>query len=374
MTGTPSRPPLDLVAEIGQAEGSWEYVREAIEAFAGVGATMVKVQLLDPYQLTSGGARRYWQTKHGSPVEDQGEAFRLAGLLSYDRGEVTESVRCAARYGIELAATVFDTDALRVALDGGIRTVKVASGDITHRALIEAVAAALARFGGRLVFSTGAANQTEVHNAVKTARRAAWDALAETGLTFGWADPVAMTVLACTLAYPTPADAAALWRIREVRAAAEGHLQVGYSDHTADVVTGLVAAAAGARMLEKHATLNPHNPRVPDNLFALTPAAFGRYVDMAHTGADLYGDPKRPDVVARAEAPAREGARRALYATRDLLAGHVIAPGDLVALRPCPPGSLSAWWARRVIGGRLVSPVASGEVVAHDQVNDATPI
>ena len=184
---------------------------------------------------------------------------------------------------------------------------KIASGDITFRPLLEKVN----ETRKPVLLSTGASNQADIIDAL------------------GWLYDCQVTLLACTLSYPTPNHAAHLARINTLRRYSD---KVGYSDHTTGIMTALAAAAMGAEVLEKHYTLDNEGPDVPDHKMALEPSALAEYVRLAEIGAALRGSSEL--VAAPEEARARHGARRGVYASRDIPEGHRIEFGDLAFLRP----------------------------------------
>jgi sialic acid synthase SpsE len=328
-----------VVAEIGQGKGSVGYIAKALVAARRAGCWAGKVQLLQPETIAQPNAAVYWD-EHRPGIEDQRASFATVGCLDYEA--TAELLRVAANVGIELVATPFDLDAVDAMARAGMRWCKIASGDITNHPLVEAAGKA---FPSGVILSTGAATAAEIEEAI------AW-------IGAPWA------VLACTLAYPTADDDAELSRIPEVRRLVAQHApeaRVGYSDHTYASATAGYAVAAGATVLEKHFTLDPSDGSVPDNSFAVDPAAMTAYVEAADAAARLLGVGELHPIAA--ELPARTGARRAICAARDLPAGHCIAAEDLVMLRPAVAGSFAPKDAHRVIGATTVRAIGAGRVM-----------
>lgn len=296
------------------------------------GAWGYKTQLLKPEKIARAGATKYWTDDFHTA--DQREAFTKAGLIDYGAWAAVKA--WCDDIGIEFLATPFDFEAVD-ALEGiGVRYYKIASGDIIHQPLIEYVA----RTGKHIFLSTGAAYESEV-----------WRAL-------DWVGDCEATVLACTLAYPTPPEAAHLSRILSLHRAFPGR-EIGYSDHTSMPETALAAAALGATTLEVHYTLDNDAPDVPDHKIAVNPKRLAAYVQAAELGATLRGDPVLRPV--ESERPARIGARRSLCAVRDLPRGHVLTDDDLIALRP--GDGIPAFLMSEVVGKRLTAARAEGEPI-----------
>lgn len=304
-----------VIAEIGQGKGDPGYVMAALERARTAGCWAGKVQLLRPETIAQPDAPVYWEEDRAG-IDGQRATFKTAGCLDYDC--LPDLVAYAEHIGIELVGTPFDLDAVEAMARAGVPWCKIASGDITNRQLIEACAA---EYPPGIILSTGASTLDEIGNALE------------------WMHPVRpFAVLACTLSYPTPDRAANLERIR-VLARMRNGWQVGYSDHTRGTDTGALAVAAGARVLEKHYTLDPTDESVPDNAFALDPNEMRAYVEQAHRADRMLGDGAfLPVAVERA---ALTGARRSLCARIPITAGDLITAGSVTELRPAHPDAFT---------------------------------
>lgn len=302
---------MRVIAEWGQTcRGDVGRACEQALATRTAGAWGAKYQLLRPDRLAARYAPAYWS--HAPEGLQQRESFEASGMIDYGAwGEVKAACDDNA---VEFIATPFDHEAVDALGSLGLNYVKVASGDITYKSLLEHIGS----WPWSVILSTGAAFKAEIDQAVK------W---------LGGGERIVF--LACDLVYPCPPGMANLGRIGSL---IDWYGQpVGYSDHTTSTVTGFAAGAAGAVYLEKHTTLDPAGP-VPDDEMGLDPERLARYCVRAAAGRLLYGNRDLEPSVA--EQTARIGARRAWHTTRDIPAGTVLAPGDLVALRPCPKGTI----------------------------------
>ena len=317
---------IEIIAELGQTmEGSVERAIEGVHAFADAGATGIKVQWLQPKLIASDAAARYWET---NDAVSQSAAFAKAGMIAYDKwAPVLEACEDAK---VEFITTPFDLEAVLFWLwykDDGypIRTLKVASGDITNHMLLDAVGEA----ADRVILSTGGATLDEIGRAV--------DVLIGThspdpeSLHYGVDDEprCEVVLLACSLAYPTPPERANLGRIRTLL----GHASVvGYSDHLLSEYSSEDAVFVGATVLEKHVTLGGDPDKVADHAMALTPDRFATYVRLAHRAERMLGDGVMG--VHEGEHAAVQGARRGLYAAANIKEGEMFTTENVVALRP----------------------------------------
>lgn len=135
---------------------------------------------------------------------------------------------------------------------------------------------------------------------------------------------------------------------------------LGLSDHTQGYAAVLGAVALGACVVEKHFT--DDTGRVgPDHGFSLDPRCWREMVERTRELEDALGSP-----VKRVEANEREtvvAQRRAVCAARELAMGTVLARSDLIPLRPCPSGSISAAGLDDAVGSTLRRDLGLGEPV-----------
>jgi sialic acid synthase SpsE len=166
-------------------------------------------------------------------------------------------------------------------------------------------------------------------------------------------------------AYPTPDDQQNLAAIRTL--AAVFGVPVGLSDHTADGAGVAAAVALGASLYERHIKAADTDP-VIDAAVSSSPEALARLVAIAaETQARLGAGLREPQAAERAN---RQGSRRALYATRDLPAGTLIAEADVIALRPEQGLSASRW--RDLIGTRTARAMAAFDAFRVDDLDAGT--
>lgn len=332
--------PLKLVAEFGQSHlGSLEKAKEQVLAAKAARWTHCKWQMFDPARLCGPTAVRYWDRRLGGS-ESQEATFRQNGDLKPE--EWWELAAFCATEGLEFVCTPFDLEAVDFLEELGVTTYKIASADITYERLLARVAATRKA----VILSTGASRIDEIISAVD------------------FLDRSQLTLLACTLDYPTAQRDAQLSRMEALRKRFPW-AQVGYSDHTTGVETGLAAAAMGADLLEKHCTVALHYApwNAPDDQMALRPDQMRRYAELAQVGADLRGqgwlEPTPAEEAARAQA------RRSAHTTQLLTVGHRIEPEDVIWKRPAAGGLEET---SRVIGRTLRVTVDAGTQLTEEQL------
>ena len=141
---------------------------------------------------------------------------------------------------------------------------------------------------------------------------------------------------------------------------------VGYSVHTTHVLTGALAAAAGAVVIEKHLTWNRTAPG-PDHAASLAPVHFRQYVHHIREAEAMLGPSGKR--VLDVEQDVRRVSRQSLCAVRDLPAGHTLTPGDLTVKRPGT--GLPASALNDVLGRRLTTPLRANDLLSPAHVKPA---
>ena len=348
-----------VIAEAGvNHNGDPETAFALVDAAAAAEADAVKFQTFSAEALVSADAPKaaYQQANTGSADS------QLAMLKSLELPNETFhalKARCAEK-GIAFLSTPFDPLSLAFLLDEmKLETVKVSSGDITNGPLLWRMAEA----GARVILSTGASTPDEVAEAlgvlalgyagrVPQGRAALAAALDEAALKADLAEKVVL--LHCSSDYPTrPEDV----NLKAMRSLGERFgVPVGYSDHSEGIAVATAAVALGARVIEKHFTLDRSLPG-PDHKASLEPDQLAQMVQAIRIVEAALGDGEKR--VMAGESANRTLIRKSLVAARDLEVGTVTGPEDLLTLRPGDGRSAMDWWD--VLGKPLAAPVKRGE-------------
>ena len=313
-----------IVAEVGNNhEGSYARAEEMIGRAKGAGADAVKFQTIIPDRLVSAG-----------------DTARIAQLtrfqFSYTQFERLAAV--AGREGITFLSTPFDIASV-AALDPLVPAFKIASGDNDFFPLIEAVALT----GKPILMSTGLADRVAVA-AAKTFIEETWRRHGKSG---------ALALLHCVVSYPTVAEDASLSAIRDL---ATLGCTVGYSDHTIGISAAILSVALGARVIEKHFTLDKNQSDFHDHKLSADPADLAELVRRVRETEILLGAGGKR--VLPCEAAVRERVRRGIAAAHDLAPGTVLGLADLTWVRP--RAGLAPGQENRLIGKRLIVAVPRG--------------
>jgi N,N'-diacetyllegionaminate synthase len=314
-----------IIAEIGNNhEGDFGLAKELIGLAAEAGAQAVKFQTIVPERLVS-------------PADTARVQQLRRFQFSYDQFAELKAV--ADKHGVLFLSTPFDLESARF-LDALVPAFKIASGDNTFYPLLETIC----RTGKPIILSTGLVDAGEAAGCVEFIR-GQW-------ATSGIRQELAL--LHCVVNYPTAAEDANLLAIRDL--AALGVIP-GYSDHTLGVEAAVLSVGLGARIIEKHFTINKHHSDFRDHQLSADPAELAELVRRVREANRMLGDGIGHHRANEAEISVH--VRRSIVAARDLPAGTVLAFDDLSWVRP--GGGLAPGREAELVGRVLTRSVAAGE-------------
>ncbi|SAL06754.1 N,N'-diacetyllegionaminic acid synthase [Caballeronia calidae] len=228
---------------------------------------------------------------------------------------------------IAFLSTPFDIESAILLARIGMQALKVSSGDLTDIPFLRQLGA----MGLPIILSTGMSTLGEVEDALETLEAAG--------------TPLErITLLHCTTEYPAPVEEVNLRAIRTLSTAFP-RVAIGYSDHTEGIDIPIAAAALGARVIEKHLTLD-RAMAGPDHRASLEPHELAQMISAVRRITSALGDGrKRPSA---SELPNRLAARKSIVASRAIAKGEALSPDNLTVRRPGSGISPAQW--NRVVG------------------------
>jgi N-acetylneuraminate synthase len=311
-----------IIAEAGvNHNGSLQMARDLIEVAAAAGADAVKFQTFRADKVISRFApKAEYQTATTGAGESQLEMVRRLELDEAAHAQLWAHCR---ENRIEFMSTPFDPESVDLLVKLGVTRLKIPSGEITNAPLLLKIA----RTGLPLIMSTGMATLGEIELAlgvlafgfrhkVEKPSPIAFKAALSDNLGYRLLQEL-VTLLLCTTEYPAPLEEVNLQAMDTLGAAF--HLPVGYSDHTPGIAVAIAAAARGARVIEKHFTLDRSLPG-PDHRASLEPEELREMVrSIRQVEAALGTGIKLPS-------PAEQ--KNLLVARKSLVAGRFIKKGE----------------------------------------------
>lgn len=324
-----------VIAEIGHNhQGQLEQCKQLFKAAKAAGADAVKLQKRDNRAL-------FTKTMYDSPYNSENAYAPTYGahreFLEFGRDEYLELKRCAKEIGITFFSTAFDMPSADFLEEIDLPAYKIASGDITNVPLLKYVA----KFGRPMFVSTGGATMEEVQRA--------YDAIM----------PInpQLSIMQCTSGYP-PAFEELNMRVIQTYREAFPDIVIGFSAHDSGIAMGLAGYVLGARVIEKHFTLN-RALKGTDHAFSLEPQGLEKMIRDLRRARIAMGDGVKRRFPSE-DAPLFKMGKK-IVAARDLPAGHVVTEADLAY--KCPADGLPPYLYDQVIGKRLVVALAEEQNV-----------
>lgn len=350
-----------IIAEAGvNHDGQRDTAFELIDAAVEAGADAVKFQTFDAKRLASRTAPKAAYQKARTDATESQLAMLTKLELPLDWHAPLQAH--ARSSGVEFLSTAFDSVSLGFLDSLGMPMFKVPSGELTNGPLLWR----FARTRKPLIVSTGMATLSEVEQGLAVIAHALLEPheprdMGEVWRT--WSRPAArkelddhVTLLHCTSQYPTPWSDVNL-RAMDTLSSAFG-LKVGYSDHTEGVLIPIAAVARGARIIEKHFTLDRTRPG-PDHAASLEPHELKAMVASIRNLETAMGDGRKAPQPS--EWDSRVAGRQQVTAVEDITEGSMIRREQLSTAR-CGSGlAPTELWG--LVGRVAPRSVRSGEPV-----------
>lgn len=331
-----------VIAEIGHNhQGSVQKARELFREAKLAGAHAVKLQKRNNRGL-------YTRAAYSKPYDNENSFGATYGehreFLEFGRKEYQELQAYARELDIDFFATAFDIESADFLEALDVPAYKIASGDLKSEPLLKHVAA----FGKPVVISTGGALMDDVERAYDTIMPL---------------NPQ-LCILQCTAGYPAAFEELDLRVITQYRERFPRAV-VGFSGHDNGIAMAVAAYVLGARVVEKHFTLN-RAMKGTDHAFSLEPVGLRKMVrDLERTAAALGDGGKK---IYESEKGPIVKMGKSLVVARDLPAGHVIRPRDVVMKSPA--GGIPPYELGKVLGRVTLRPLHEDDFLSFEVLGE----
>ena len=299
-----------IIAEAGvNHNGSLELAKKLVDVAVEAGADAVKFQTFKAENLVSREAQKAkYQVKNTGSNESQYEMLKRLEL-GFD--EFVELKRYCDEKGIMFLSTPFDFESIKFLDELGLEIFKIPSGEITNYPYLREIA----KLKKRIILSTGMANLCEIEQAVDVIEK------------FG-TKRENIIILHANTEYPTLMEDVNLKAMLTIKEAFK--VDVGYSDHTLGIEVPIAAVAMGAKVIEKHFTLD-RNMEGPDHRASLNPDELKAMVKaIRNIEVSLGNGIKKPS---KSESKNIEIARKVIVAKKDIKKGEKFSEENLTVKR-----------------------------------------
>jgi N-acetylneuraminate synthase/sialic acid synthase len=329
-----------IIAEIGHNhQGNIETALKLIASAAESGASAAKFQKRNNKQL-------FTPSLYNEVYNSENSFGKTYGLhreaLEFGIEEYKICISEAKKCGITFFATAFDLDSANFLNQLNMSTFKIASGDIQNLPLIKHVAA----FKKPMIISTGGATLEMIDAAVKTIRLFHNE----------------FAILQCTASYPAMYEHLNLRVISSLRERYPDNV-IGYSGHDNGIAMAVVAYTLGARVIEKHFTLN-RTMKGTDHAFSLEPKGMQKMVRDLNRASEALGDGNKITYDLE-KSPVRKMGKM-IVAAENLPAGHILTELDFEYRSPADglPPSMS----HLLLGKSIANPIVKYEPITLDNL------
>ena len=326
-----------IIAEAGvNHNGSIQIAKDLIDAAKDAGADAVKFQTFKTDSIVTKSAPKAEYQKKSSKDPSQ---YEMIKKLELSPDEFRELSAYADNKGIMFLSSPFDEESIDLLDEIGVPAFKLGSGEITNLPLIKY----LVTKGKPLILSTGMASLGEIEEAIKISKG------------------IDLFLMYCVTNYPASVEEIDLNVMQTLENAFK--LPVGFSDHTMGIELSVAAAALGARIIEKHFTLD-RNSEGPDHKASLEPKELKLMIDSIRNVEKAMGNGVKE--LSKDELSIKKMARKSIMATRDIQKGETLQI-DMLSIKR-PETGIYPKYLDQIIGKEIKKAIKKDEPIKWDNL------
>jgi N-acetylneuraminate synthase len=303
---------VTIIAEAGvNHNGDINLAKELINIASDANADYIKFQTFKAENLASKDAEKSEYQKSNTKNNDT--QYNMLKSLELSKTDHIELINYCQSKDIKFLSSAFDLDSLDFLLSLECELIKIPSGEINNYYYLEKIS----HQEIPVILSTGMSTINEIEAAIKI-------------LTSNKLSINDITILHCNTEYPTPmidVNLKAMLKIKE-----HFNVDIGYSDHTLGIEVPIAAVALGAKVIEKHFTID-RSLAGPDHACSLEPLELKNMVNaVRNIEIACSGDGSKEPTAS--EIKNKSVARKSLYLSKDIKKGTKLAKDMIIALRP----------------------------------------
>ena len=316
----------------GEIEKAFEMIKVAKES----GADAIKFQTFKASEFIQDTSLIHVYFSQGKKVTEP--QFKLFERCEFTREEWFKIKEKCDKEKIMFLSTPENRTDLDLLLEIGISAIKVGSDELVNLPILKDYAST----GLPIILSSGMANLSEVHDALKTV---------------GALDGYPTILLVTTSQYPTPIEDVNLRKF-ETLSKTFPNIPLGFSDHTQGFLASSLACVVGAVCFEKHFTLS-HNLPGPDHWFSADPNELIQWIKSIRTSHIMMGSEEIKPT--KSEEMLKLTARRSIFAISDIREGDEFSMKNIGLRRP--GNGLPPEYFETVLGKKSTKYFKKGEPI-----------
>ena len=299
-----------IIAEaVVNHNGKIDLAKKLIEKAKSAGADYIKFQLYNADELVTESARKAkYQMNSLKKNETQKKMLKQYQLNEL---QIIKLFKYAKKNKIKFMLSVFDQESLNILKNIKLDFIKMPSGEINNFQLLKKVS----KLNRNIIFSTGMSTLSEIKK------------------TYGFFKKnkkiKKIFVLHCNSSYPTPDGDVNIEVLSQFKKIFNSN--IGYSDHSIGNEAAIVAVALGAKIIEKHLTLNKKMSG-PDHSSSSNPIEFKNLVNSIRKTEKFYNSKKK--IVTKSEKENLPLVRKSIVAKKKILKGETFSEENLTIKRP----------------------------------------
>ena len=304
-----NRNQIDIIAEIGvNHDGRFEKAIKLIREAKKCGASTVKFQTLFANEFVKRDTKKVlYQSKTTSKKESHYEMIKKLELSEYDFFRIYNFCR---KININFLSTPYDLKSLEILKKIKAPRYKTASTDLVDHMLHTEII----KTKKPVIISTGASNLKEIEKTLKLYKKMKHKKI---------------TLLHCVSNYPCSEKNINLRVMNTLRK--KFKFPVGYSDHSNSETAAIMSVCLGAKIIEKHFTLNK-KASGPDHKASADPRDFEKYFTSIRNAEKILGSDVKK--IHKEEQSIRKISRKSITLKNNLVKGRKISINDIIMKRP----------------------------------------
>ena len=327
-----------IIAEAGvNHNGDLSLAKRLIDVAADAEADLIKFQTFFAKNIVTRSVSKA-DYQYESTDRDESQ-YAMLEKLELTEEMHRELIKYSQQRGIGFFSTGFDIDSVDMLIRLGQVRFKVPSGEITNLPLLRHIG----KQNKEVILSTGMSDLDEVGNAIKS--------LEDAGTTRS-----KITALHCTTAYPAPMNDVNLSAMISIQKAFG--VSVGYSDHSEGIEVAIAAVALGAKIIEKHFTLDKTLPG-PDHKAGLEPDELKKMIIAIRNIELALGDGVKK--IMPSELKNRQVARQSIVAKANIKKGEALSETNITTKRAGSGISPMRW--DQIIGSKSKRDYLIDEII-----------
>ena len=313
-----------IIAEAGiNHNGSIKEAIKLIKIAKKCNADFIKFQIFKPENVVTKKAKKSKYQKLSSKDKETQQDMIKKFHLKYSFFKKIKK-ECK-KNKIKFLCSPFDIESLMYLNSMGEKIIKIPSGEITNYPYLKTVGS----LKKRVILSTGMSNILEIKEALKLLIKAG-------------TKKNHITVLHCITSYPAPFEYLNLKAINLIKKTF--NINTGFSDHSEGIEASIAAVALGAKMIEKHLTIDK-NLKGPDHKSSLNPLEFSMMVKSIRNVEKALKTEKK---LQKCEIENLKPVRKSIVAKKKIKKGEKLNDSNITTKRPATGINPMKW--KKILG------------------------